>query len=37
MMEIIKLKPTFKDYIWGGTKLKDVYNMKTDLDIIAEA
>ena len=36
-MEMIKLSPTFKDYLWGGTKLKDNYKMKTELDIVAEA
>ncbi|MDF9824304.1 mannose-6-phosphate isomerase [Breznakia sp. PF5-3] len=36
-MEMIKLKPAYKDYLWGGTKLKDIYGMKTDLDIVAEA
>ena len=24
-MEIIKLKPIFKDYIWGGYRLKSDY------------
>lgn len=36
-MEMIKLSPAFKDYLWGGTRLKDNYKMKTDLDIVAEA
>lgn len=35
--EIIKLKPCFKDYLWGGTKLKEKYNKKTDLEICAES
>lgn len=34
---LIKLKPAFKDYLWGGTKLRDVYGMDCDYDIIAEA
>lgn len=33
----IKLFPAFKDYLWGGTKLRDVYNKKCDYDIIAES
>ncbi len=33
----IKLKPVFKDYIWGGNKLKNNWNKNSDLDIIAES
>lgn len=33
----IKLKPAYKDYIWGGNRLKTVFNMQSDLDKIAEA
>ena len=33
----VKLLPAFKDYLWGGTKLKTSYNKKTDLDIVAES
>lgn len=36
-MYIMKLKPALKDNIWGGTRLKTEYKMKTDLDIVAEA
>lgn len=36
-MRPIKLKPAFKDYLWGGRRLKDRYNMKSDLPKIAEA
>lgn len=36
-MEIIKLKPAFKDYLWGGTKLKMSFHKTTDLDIVAES
>ena len=25
-MAIVKLHPACKDYIWGGTKLKELYN-----------
>ena len=27
---IIKLEPAFKDYLWGGTKLKDIYHKQCD-------
>ena len=27
----VKLSPAFKDYLWGGTKLKEQYNNKSDL------
>lgn len=33
----VKLSPAFKDYLWGGTKLKTLYNKKSDLDIVAES
>ncbi len=33
----VKLVPAFKDYMWGGTKLKEKYNKKSDLDIVAES
>ena len=33
---ILKLKPVFKDYIWGGTKLRDDFGFKSDLKKIAE-
>lgn len=33
----VKLEPAFKDYLWGGTKLRDVYHKKCDYDIIAES
>ena len=33
----VKLKPAFKDYLWGGTKLKEEYNKVSDLDIVAES
>lgn len=34
---IIKLSPAFKDYLWGGTKLRDVYGKQCDFDTIAES
>ncbi len=36
-MSILKLKPAFKDYLWGGHRLADEYNMQYDGDILAEA
>jgi len=33
----VKLSPAFKDYLWGGIKLKEKYNKKSDLDIVAES
>lgn len=36
-MSIVKLNPAFKDYLWGGTKLKENYGKETDLDIVAES
>lgn len=35
--ELIKLSPAFKDYLWGGTKLRDVYNKQCDYEKIAES
>ncbi len=36
-MKIVKLSPAFKDYIWGGTKLRDEYLKNCDLLRIAES
>lgn len=33
----LKLKPAIKDYLWGGTKLKDEFGYETDKEISAEA
>lgn len=33
----VKLIPAFKDYLWGGTKLKEQYNKKSELEIVAES
>ena len=33
----VKLIPPVKDYIWGGTKLKEDYSIETDLPKAAEA
>lgn len=36
-MGILKLQPAFKDYIWGGNRLKDQYNKQSSLDRLAES
>ncbi|SDB37771.1 mannose-6-phosphate isomerase, type 1 [Ruminococcaceae bacterium FB2012] len=36
-MAVIKLEPAFKDYIWGGTRLRDDFGKKCDLDKVAES
>lgn len=36
-MAIIKLEPAFKDYIWGGTKLRDEFGKKCDYEKVAES
>lgn len=33
----VKLYPTFKDYLWGGNKLKTVFGRQSELDILAES
>lgn len=35
-MDILKLKPVFKDYIWGGTRLKTDFGFESELDKVAE-
>ena len=37
MPPMIKLSPAFKDYLWGGTKLKEKFGKESDLDIVAES
>jgi mannose-6-phosphate isomerase len=37
MLYPLKLQAPLKDYIWGGTKLKDEYNKVTELDRVAES
>lgn len=36
-MSIIKLKPGFKDYMWGGHRLVEEYGKEFDGDILAES
>ncbi len=33
----VRLSPAFKDYLWGGVKLREKYNKKCDMDIVAES
>jgi len=33
----VKLKPVFKDYIWGGNTLKSKFNKQTNLERVAES
>ena len=35
-MEIMKLVPTGKDYLWGGTRLREEYGKIIDLTPLAE-
>ena len=36
-MEPMKLKPAVKDYLWGGTRLREEYGVDAPLDKLAEA
>ncbi len=36
-MKVIKLEPAFKDYLWGGEKLKKEFNKKTDMKPLSES
>ena len=36
-MNIIFMYPVYKNYIWGGKRLKEEFNKNTSLDIIAES
>lgn len=33
----IRLSPAYKDYLWGGNKLREKYNKECDYDVIAES
>lgn len=37
MIKPMRLSPAFKNYIWGGSKLKDAYFKNTPFDITAES
>ncbi len=34
---LVRCEPAFKDYLWGGTKLRDIYGKDCDYDVIAES
>lgn len=36
-MAVLKLSPAFKDYLWGGTRLRDDFAKNCDFDKIAES
>ena len=36
-MKMFKTIPAYKDYIWGGDKLKTIYGKKTDVSPLAES
>lgn len=36
-MKPIKLSPAFKDYLWGGTKLRTEFNKNCDFEKVAES
>ena len=36
-MKPVKLKPAYKDYIWGGEKLRSIYGKETNLSPLAES
>jgi len=35
-MDIWRIKPSYKNYVWGGTKLKERYNANSQEDKVAE-
>ena len=37
MLYPLKLNASFKDYLWGGTRLRDEFNKQTDLNPVAES
>ncbi len=37
MTKPVLLKPAFKDYLWGGTKLRDIYGKECNMTPIAES
>ena len=36
-MNLLKFKPSYKDYIWGGTKLNNKYGKKSGFEKTAES
>ena len=37
MEKIIKLAPSYKDYLWGGTKLREDYGKSSTCEKVAES
>lgn len=37
MEPFVKLAPVYKDYLWGGTRLREQFNKKCEYDIVAES
>ena len=37
LQKLNRLEPALKDYLWGGTLLKEHYSKSTDLSIVAES
>lgn len=37
MQSLYKLSPCYKDYLWGGNRLRDIYGKDTPYDITAES
>ena len=31
---MFKIQPVYKDYLWGGNKLKEAYGKESNLDIV---
>ncbi len=36
-MDILFFEPIYKDYIWGGTRIKEYFNKKVQMPIVAES
>ncbi|MDI9371259.1 MAG: class I mannose-6-phosphate isomerase, partial [Synergistota bacterium] len=36
-MSMFRLKPVFKDYLWGGERLKELFGKRTDVSPLAES
>lgn len=34
---ISRLEPAYKDYLWGGVRLREIYGKKCDYDVVAES
>ncbi len=35
--EIVRLHPVYKDYLWGGNRLRELYGIETEEKVIAES